>query len=226
MLSEPLSMPDVTAQAAGVWVGMAADHLRAARRSVILETTMRQLPVVEATAVAFRAQGYRVEAYALAVPGAVSALGTVTRYLGAAAGNYQNRRTPSAAHEAAYEAMPATVEHLVARGVVDRITVATRSQGILYDQAVTADVARAVSVEARQAIAAGRRPAAMTSREGQHWVREFVASSARIARLPSVAEDLQTTMQRLAAAAPDIIRHTPSARSAAWPARSTSRSTS
>ena len=48
----------------------------------------------------------------------------------------------------------------------------------------------------------------MTQREGQQWVREFVASSARIARLPVVAEDLQTTMQRLARAAPAIIRHT------------------
>lgn len=208
MRSEPLSMPDVTAQAAGAWVGMAADHLRTARRSVILETTMRQLPVVEATALAFRAQGYRVEAYALAVPGAVSALGTVSRYLGADAGNDQNRWTPSAAHEAAYEAMPATVEQLVGRGVVDRVTIATRSQGVLYDREVSADVARTVGTEARQAIDAGRRPATMTQREGQQWVREFVASSARIARLPVVAEDLQTTMQRLARAAPAIIRHT------------------
>ena len=50
---------------------------------------MRQLPVVESTAAAFRSQGYRVEAHVLAVPGAVSALGTVTRYLGQAAGNDQ-----------------------------------------------------------------------------------------------------------------------------------------
>lgn len=107
---------------------MAADYLRAERRSVILETTMRQLPVVESTAAAFRAQGYRVEAHVLAVPGAVSAVGTVTRYLGKAAGNDQNRWTPSAAHEAAYEAMPASVEQLVTRGLVDRITVATRSR--------------------------------------------------------------------------------------------------
>lgn len=110
MRTEPLAMPHVTAQASGAWVGMAADYLRAERRSVILETTMRQLPVVESTAAAFRAQGYRVEAHVLAVPGAVSALGTVSRYLGEAAGNDQNRWTPSAAHEAAYEAVPVTVE--------------------------------------------------------------------------------------------------------------------
>lgn len=177
MRSDPLAMPHVTAQASGAWVGMAADHLRAVRRGVILETTMRQLPVVEATAAAFRSQGYRVEAHVLAVPGAVSALGTVTRYLGQAAGNDQNRWTPSAAHEAAYEAMPATVEQLVGRGLVDRITVATRSQSILYDRTVTAHTAQSLAADARRAIETGRSVAAMTSREGREWVREFVVAA-------------------------------------------------
>lgn len=217
MRTEPLAMPHVTAQASGAWVGMAADYLRGERRSVILETTMRQLPVVEATAAAFRAQGYRVEAHVLAVPGAVSALGTVSRYLGEAAGNDQNRWTPSAAHEAAYEAMPATVEQLVARGLVDRITVTTRAQGVLYERAVTADVAQTVGTEARREIEAGRSPASMTAREGREWVREFVVAAARVSRLPEVAEDLHETMRRLAAAGPEIIRHThePALRAAA-----------
>jgi hypothetical protein len=217
MRADPLAMPHITAQASGAWVGMAADYLRAQRRSVILETTMRQLPVVEATAAAFRSQGYRVEAHVLAVPGAVSALGTVSRYLGEAAGNDQNRWTPSAAHEAAYEAMPGTVERLVAGGIVDRITVATCAQRILYDHAVTAGTARAVGIEARRAIEAGRSPAAVTSREGHAWVREFVAASARISRLPHIAEDLRETMRRLASASGEIIRHThdPALRAAA-----------
>lgn len=208
MRTDPLAMPRVTAQASGAWVGMAAEYLRAERRSVILETTMRQLPVVEATAAAFRTQGYRVEAHVLAVPGAVSALGTVTRYLGQAAGNDQNRWTPSAAHEAAYEAMPATVEQLVARGLVDRITVATRAQGILYDRAVTADVAQTAAVDVRRAIEAGRAASAMTSREGRAWVREFVVAAARVSHLPQVSEDLHETMRRLSVASGEIIRHT------------------
>lgn len=217
MRTDPLAMPHVTAQASGAWVGMAADYLRAERRSVILETTMRQRPVVESTAAAFRAQGYRVEAHVLAVPGAVSALGTVTRYLGQAAGNDQNRWTPSAAHEAAYEAMPATVEQLVARGLVDRITVATRTQGVLYDRAVTADVAHTAAADARRAIEAGRAASAMTSREGRAWVREFVVAAARVSHLPHLSEDLPETMRRLAAASNEIIRHThePALRAAA-----------
>lgn len=217
MCTDPLAMPHVTAQASGAWVGMAAAYLRAERRSVIVETTMRQLPVVESTAAAFRSAGYRVEAHVLAVPGAVSALGTVSRYLGAAAGNDQNRWTPSTAHEAAYEAMPVTVEQLVARGLVDRITVATRAQGVLCDHAVTAVSAQAAAVDARRAIEVGRSAAAMTGREGRAWVREFVVAAARVSRLPHVAEDLYETMRRLASASGEIIRHThdPALRAAA-----------
>lgn len=216
MRTDPLAMPHVTAPASGTWVGMAADYLRALRRSVILETTMRQLPVVESTAAAFRSQGYRVEAHVLAVPGAVSALGTVTRYLGQAAGNDQNRWTPSTAHEAAYATMPATVEQLVARGLVDRITVATRAQGVLYDRTVTADVAQ-TAAEARRAIDAGRNVSAMTSREGRVWARDFVMAAARVSHLPHVAADLHETMRRLSAASSEIIRHThePALRAAA-----------
>ena len=236
MRTDPLTMPHVTAQASGAWVGMAADYLRAERRSVILETTMRQLPVVESTAAAFRAQGYRVEAHVLAVPGAVSALGTVSRYLGQAAGNDQNRWTPSAAHEAAYEAMPVTVEQLVGRGLVDRITVATRAQGVLYDRTVTADVAQTTAADARRAIEAGRSASAMTGREARAWVREFVVAAARVSHLPHVAEDIHETMRRLSAASSEIIRHThePALRAAAResvaaaeiPAASSGRSTS
>ena len=217
MRTDPLAMPHITAQASGAWVGMAADYLRAERRSVILETTMRQLPVVEATAASFRSQEYRIEARVLAVPGAVSALGTVSRYLGAAAGKDQNRWTPSTAHEAAYEAMPATVEQLIARGLVDRITVTTRAQGVLYDCTVTPDVAQTAAADARWAIEAGRSASAMTGREGHAWVREFIVAAARVSNLPHVAEDLHETMRRLAAASSEIIQHThePASRAAA-----------
>lgn len=217
MRSDPLMMPHVTAQASGAWVGMAAGYLRDERRSVILETTMRQLPVVENTAAAFRSQGYRIETHVLAVPGAVSALGTVTRYLGADAGNDQNRWTPSIAHEAAYEAMPGTVEQLVARGLVDRVTVTTRAHDVLYDQTAHGGTGAAVGAAARRAIEAGRSPATMTPREGREWVQQLVVAAARLSRLPAVDEDLHETMRRLSAAAPEIIRrtHEPAMRTAA-----------
>jgi hypothetical protein len=206
MRSDPLSMPAVTAQAAGAWVGMAAAHLRQERRSVILETTMRQHAVVEQTAQAFRGTGYRVEIRALAVPGAVSLLGTVSRFLGA--GTDRNRWTPSAAHDAAYTAMPATVEQLVAGGTVNQVTVITRSQRTLYHRTLTPDTAADAGAEVRRAIDDGRHPAELTPREGHDWAREFVSAAARIAHMRDVADDMRATMRRLASDAPEIIRAT------------------
>ena len=118
----------------------------------------------------------------------------MSRYLGEAAGNDQNRWTSSAAHEAAYEAMPVTVEQLVARGLVDRTTVATRAQGVLYDRTVTADVAQYAAADVRRAIEVGRGASAMTGREGRAWVRESCCS--RSDWLPRWPEDRSSGASR------------------------------
>lgn len=208
MDSDPLEMPAVTAQASGTWVGMSAEYLRAERRSVILETTMRQHDVVMATAAAFRESGYRAEVRALAVPGAVSLLGTVSRYLGAGDGADRNRWTPSDAHTAAYTAMPDTIERLVTDGAVDRITVLTRSQHVLYDRTVDTATAVTVAGGARRAVEAGRSIGAMNPVEGPHWVREYLSAATTIAKAPHVSHDLRDTMTVLAEDAPTIIRVT------------------
>lgn len=98
---------------------------------------------------------------------AVSALGTVIRYLGQTAGNDQNRWTPSAARGRLRD----NARYRGARDLVDRITVATPAQGILYARAVTADLAPTASADAQRAIEAGRAASAMTSRKGERgWV--------------------------------------------------------
>lgn len=205
MDSDPLAMPGVTAQASGSWVGMSAEYLRQERRSVILETTMRQHDVVARTAVAFRDSGYRAEVRALAVPGAVSLLGTVSRFLGAGTGADRNRWTPSAAHAAAYSVMPDTIEQLVANSTVDRITVLTRSQQILYDRAIDAASAGTVAGEARRAVDAGRSLSEMTPAEGTHWVREYMSAAVTISHARDTSQDLRDTMTTLAGDAPAII---------------------
>ena len=124
----------------------------------------------------------------------------------------------------------------MARGLVDRITVATRAQGVLYDRTATADIGPIAAADARRAIEAGRSTSAMTSREGRAGVRELVVAAARVWPRPQVAEDLHETMRRLSAASSEIIRHThePALRAAAResvaaaeiPAASSGRSTS
>ena len=68
----------------------------------------------------------------------------------------------------------------MARGLVDRITVATRAQGVLYDRTATADIGPIAAADARRAIEAGRSTSAMTSREGRAGVRELVVAAARV----------------------------------------------
>lgn len=206
MESDPLAMPAVTAHASGNWVGMSAEYLRQERRSVILETTMRQHDVVAQTAAAFRDSGYRAEVRALAVPKPVSLLGTVSRYLGAGEGADRNRWTPSHAHTAAYSAMPDTIERLVSDGAVDRITVLTRSQHVLYDRTIDNASAVTVAGEARRAVDAGRAVEAMNPAEGAHWIREYLSAATTISKASNVPQDLRDTMTVLAHEAPTIIR--------------------
>lgn len=196
MRATPLLMPDITAQASGAWVGMAAEHLRQQRRSVILETTMRQHGVVDATARSFRDAGYRIEVRALAVPAAVSLLGTVSRFLGTGAG--LNRWTPTRAHDVAYEAMPDTVARLAATHTVDRITVLTRTQQVLFDQELTPASAATIADQARMAIIEGRKPSHMTAREGREWVRACGAAGRSVAGMSDASPDLKATVRRLA----------------------------
>lgn len=203
MRTAPLKMPDVTAQAAGAWVEMAIDYLRARGRSVLLETTMRQPGVVEKTARAFRDAGYSIEIRALAVPGAMSRLGTVTRYLGT--GTSRSRWTPTAAHDTAYEAMPHTLELLVAEELADRVVVATRSGRVMLDRTVTAATASQTAVDARRAVDEGRLPLQMSRAEGEDWVRQFLRAAQIATRGIDAEPELQSTMRVLHRAAPGIV---------------------
>ncbi|MBP2436937.1 zeta toxin family protein [Microbacterium amylolyticum] len=175
MRSNPLAMPAVTQQASGAWVGMSAAHLREQRQSVLLETTMRQPSVVVATVREFRAAGYDVEVRGLAVPAEVSRLATVTRCLTDA--KERGRWAPSTFHDAAYEAMPGTLEAVIASGNVDRAVVQKRSGQVLLDRRVTPEAAERLGAEARSAVEDGRDVATLTREDGRAWVHEYVRAS-------------------------------------------------
>lgn len=203
MRSSPIDMPDVTAQASARWVEMSIDHLRTQRRSVLLETTMRQPGVVEKTARAFRDAAYQVEIRALAVPGALSRMGAVTRYLGT--GGARSRWTPAEAHDTAYEAMPHTLERLVAEELANRVVVAMRSGRVLLDRNVTTETASQTAVDARRAVEYGRLPTQMSRPEGDDWVRQFLRAAQAAARSGSAEPKLQSAMRALHGAAPAIV---------------------
>lgn len=135
MREDPLRMPDVTAEASGQWVGMTAEYLRLRGAAAVLETTMRQPEVVASTARQFRESGYAIEARCLAIPPAVSRLGTLSRYVGQVQEFGAGRWTASQAHDAATTRMPLTVEALVDRGLVDQVIVQRRDGQVVFDRA-------------------------------------------------------------------------------------------
>lgn len=177
MRADPLRMPEVTAQAAGAWVEMSLEYLRESQRSVILETTLRQPQVVADTISTFRDAGYEVELRALAVPAALSRLGTLTRYTQQVAEQGAGRWTFREYHDNAFANMLDTVERVVAEGLVNRLLVITRSGVVLHDRRINV-LADTVfdGAEARRIIGAGREPATVPQESARQWVEQFTAA--------------------------------------------------
>lgn len=72
-------MPEVAAQASGMWVGIATEYLRQQGCSAIVEAALRNEPMLRREFEAFREAGFRTELHVLAVPLEVLGLGTITR---------------------------------------------------------------------------------------------------------------------------------------------------
>lgn len=209
MYEAPSEMPRATAQASGRWVGMALDHLREQRMSTVVETTLRQLPVVQETATQFRRAGYRIELHVVAVPKEVSRLGTISRYINQARQDGAGRWTPAAAHDVAAAAVPYTAAELVRAGCVDHISIQNR-QGTPYFQATPRpdrrpDIAAAVV----RTIDGARNPELLSVTEARQWFDTAIADVRTCVRTGQTDPDLLATVDtvvstdapRLAAAA-------------------------
>ena len=83
MSDDPFRMPEVTATAAGAWVGMSTEYLRGVGASAIVETTLRNEAMLRAEFEAFRVAGFETELRVVAVPLPVSRAGTVAPWAGA-----------------------------------------------------------------------------------------------------------------------------------------------
>lgn len=201
METAPLTMPDATAAAAGAWVSLSASYLRNQGAGVVLETTMRQADVVSTTASEFKRVGYAIESRSLAVPAAVSRLGTLQRYAEQIRRSGAGRWTPTRAHDSAVEAMPGTVEALVDAGLVDRGLVQRRDGTVVFDRAYDPTTVTAGDGAAlRERIEFGRAVSSMAEGEARDWVRNLVETSTylsgrRLAVGPDVERALVGVMQ-------------------------------
>lgn len=131
--TDPLSMPDVTARAAGTWTGMAVRYADDNRVSCVIEGTWRNASTVLDEARRARSLGRGTHAVLLAVPPALSRLGILSRFYEDMRAKGSARWTPPTAHETAVGNLPQTVPQVAGSGLMDRMTVLERSGGVLYD---------------------------------------------------------------------------------------------
>lgn len=207
MGEDPLQMPHVTAQASGAWVEMSIDYLRSQRRSVIVETTMRQPAVVEQTLRSFREAGYATEVRALAVPTELSRLGTVSRYAEQVRANGSGRWTPSSGHDSAAEAMLETLEQIISRGLADRVVVSNRAGHALLDRDIDPTMVAALDgVEARRVVEAGRLVSSIPPGQAQEWLSTFAREVSFCAERGERDPDMVTTLHTLAEDAESVAR--------------------
>lgn len=172
MARDPLGMPAYTAKAAGTWVDRAIQEACDRGVSLVLETTFRRPETVLRTAQRLRDARHQVHVYALAVPSAVSRLGTVQRYVAQLEQHGAGRWTHSQFHDDAVTMMPETLERVVDAGLVDELHVVDRSARDLAVGMPGTDGATA-----RRALDVGRTLQTMTPEAAAGWVAEYARCS-------------------------------------------------
>lgn len=129
----PLSMPDVTAKAAGMWTGMAVRYADDHQVSCIIEGTWRAQATVLNEARLARRFHRGTHAVVLSVPPAMSRLAILARFYHDMEAKGVARWTPPAAHENTVKALDANVPAIAGSGLFDRLTVFDRAGDVLYD---------------------------------------------------------------------------------------------
>ena len=195
MATDPLSMPEATAHAAGTWVGMSNQWLRDNKISAVVETTLRQPGVLLREFEAFRNAGYATELRVVAVPPEVSRLGTVSRYIEQVHESGAGRAVTAEGHDIPTAAVPGTVETLIASGLVDHLIVQDRDNRIFADMDVSHGGPE-LATQAREVVDRAREVHTMTPQQAQAWFQTAKPTIQALTKVP-VNHDLLTVSTRL-----------------------------
>lgn len=122
----------------GQWVEKLIAYAKEQRFNLVIEGTMRVPEKVAQTLTDLRSAGYAVEARAIAVNERLSTLGIHQRYEQMVADRGHGRFTVPASHEAAYRAMPGTLEAIERDRLADRVAVYARGGVQLYENTLQA----------------------------------------------------------------------------------------
>lgn len=197
MNRDPFRMPEVTAAAAGAWVGMSTEYLRATGTSAIVETTLRNETMLRGEFEAFRAAGFETELRVVAVPLPVSRAGTVARYVEQVKDYGTGRWTPGAAHDEAAANVRGTVRKLVAAGAVDRVVVQDRDGDVILDARAAAGGAD-LGERVAEAVDHARDVRSLTAEQARDWVRYTTEALRETVQLRQTDPDLVNVARRLA----------------------------
>lgn len=193
MATDPLSMPARTAQASGAWVEMALQAARDSKISVIVEGTFRRPEVTLGTAEAFATAGYDTHLVALAVPGVLSRLSAMNRYVAADMKGEAARWSDLAAHEAGYHGAALTLSEAARSPHVARVTVVARDGETLFDAARPAPLDRAVL-----ALDEGRRRL-LTVDAARTWLMQYETGHEHLRATGQINQTTQPLLEQLAA---------------------------
>jgi len=109
------------------------------RRNIVFESTMREAGPISKTMERLRSEGYHLTAKVVATPERMSTTGIFRRYEEQKAEKGYGRWSELSSHDAGYEGMPRTVEHIEKHGLVDRLEVYNRAGDLLYDNEFKGD---------------------------------------------------------------------------------------
>lgn len=198
MRRAPLSMPSMTAHAAGTWVGMSTSFLRSRRISAIVETTLRNASMLEQEFRSFRDAGFTTELRVVAVPMEVSRLGTLSRYLNQIADYGAGRWTPSSAHDVAALHLPSTVAHLMEKGLIDRAYVQDRDGSLYCNVTLSPETNDNAVGEVARAIEQGRNSANIGTDAAREWCSILSNNLKALRNIDTMDTDVWEVARRLA----------------------------
>ncbi len=115
------------------WTRKLFDRAIETRRNIVFESTMREAGPISKTMERLRQEGYHLTAKVVATHERMSTTGIFRRYEEQKAEKGYGRWSELSSHDAGYEGMPRTVDHIEKQGLVDRLEVYNRAGGLLYE---------------------------------------------------------------------------------------------
>ncbi len=117
-----------------VWTKRVFDRAIETKRNIIFESTMREAGPISETMKRLRDEGYELTAKVVATHERMSKTGIYMRYEQQKHDKGYGRFTPQDSHDAGYEGMPKTVEHIDKNKLVDRLEVYNRAGERLFSK--------------------------------------------------------------------------------------------